>query len=213
MSTVVQSVNNTRLIDTPQTHLYNQSNWHAAIFYDHNGLYHWFTDLRRIWLNHGHGRSWIYKRNNFRTMPQNDWRIRNSQNHSKFALQMIQITRQSYFGSWTAIRFESIQGIRKTLRNQTVIYQISLSAHLCHASTLLRFLLRFSLLFHLFYSYLNLILSFTLWIILIFLSYLCPYSNICTRWLFLLSSSLWHFTPMFPIIVFRTFSELLFNKL
>ena len=95
----------------------------------------------------------------------------------------------------------------------SVIYQILLSPHLCRAPTLLRFLLRFSLLFHPFISYLNPILSFTLWIILIFLSYPCPYSDICTIWLFLLSSLLWHFTPMFLIIVFRTFSELLFNKL
>ena len=94
-----------------------------------------------------------------------------------------------------------------------VIYQISLSAHLCRAPTLLRFLLRFLLLFHPLYSYLNPILSFTLWIILIFLFYPCLYSDICTIWLFLLSSLLWHFTPMFPIIIFCTFSELLFNKL
>ena len=65
-----------------------------------------------------------------------------------------------------------------------VIYQFLLSAHLCCALTLLWFLLWFSLLFHLFYSYLNSILQFTLWIILIFLSYLCPYSDIHTIWLF-----------------------------
>ena len=59
-----------------------------------------------------------------------------------------------------------------------VIYQFSLSAHLCRAPILLRFLLRFSLLCHPSYSYLNPILSFTLWIILIFLSYPCPYSDI-----------------------------------
>ena len=94
-----------------------------------------------------------------------------------------------------------------------VIYQFSLSAHLCRALILLQFLLRFSLLCHPSYSYLNPILSFTLWIILIFLSYPCLYSDIRTIWLFLLSSLLWHFTPMFPIIIFRTFSELLFNKL
>ena len=62
----------------------------------------------------------------------------------------------------------------------SVIYQFSLSAHLCHAPTLLRF----SLLFHPFYSYLNSILQFTLWIILVFLSYPCPYSDIRTVWLF-----------------------------
>ena len=66
----------------------------------------------------------------------------------------------------------------------SVIYQFSLSAHLCCAPTLLWFLLWFSLLFHPFYSYLNSILRFTLWIILIFLSYSCPYSDICTIWLF-----------------------------
>ena len=43
-----------------------------------------------------------------------------------------------------------------------VIYQFSLSAHLCRAPILLRFLLRFSLLCHPSYSYLNPILSFTL---------------------------------------------------
>ena len=62
----------------------------------------------------------------------------------------------------------------------STVYQISLSAHLCRAPTLLWFLLRFSLLFHPFYSYLNSILQFTLWIILIFLSYPCPYSDIAS---------------------------------
>ena len=96
-----------------------QSRGPLPILPPHYGLYHQSTTLKWIWLNHGHGRPWIFKGGNSRILPQDRHCCQNHRNFITNHLQKIWITWQSNIQSRTTVHFPCIQGIRMTLRNQT----------------------------------------------------------------------------------------------